>query len=155
MQNLLRCRCQDEPSCMVDVLEKTLNTSLWTAHMHDKAGRFSPLLADNLGLVFLGQRLGMSVETCVDYGWSKCAVEGDCGLAIQKIDSSNRDFSSISPIIEDIISMCPIDNSISFRWVRRYANAVDHLLAQAAISSNEGTSPLPLLLDVLRADAPD
>ncbi|KAK4428284.1 hypothetical protein Salat_1128000 [Sesamum alatum] len=44
-----------------------------------------------------------TMELCVDFGWPKCVVEGDCMSVIQKIVAPLYDMSSTSPVVRDII----------------------------------------------------
>ncbi|KAK4423057.1 hypothetical protein Salat_1888300 [Sesamum alatum] len=96
-----------------------------------------------------------AVEMCLTYGWNECIIEGDCALIIQKLICKDTDMSSVSAIIHDIQCMCPVEKSLEFRPIRRTTNNAAHLLARAAFSHNEGTSPPLFLLDTLRAEAPD
>ncbi|KAK4434712.1 hypothetical protein Salat_0634000 [Sesamum alatum] len=112
---------------------------------------FHPDIGDPEHGEALAARLAM--EICVDFGWPKCIVEGDCIFVIQKIVTSREDMSSISPVVQDILRLGHLKNSVSYNWIRRDANSVAHLLVKATASSEERLAPPEFLFDTLRADA--
>ncbi|KAK4414949.1 hypothetical protein Salat_2601900 [Sesamum alatum] len=78
--------------------------------------------------------------------------EGDCLVVIKDINAGTWEFSSIGPIIRDIIlsvSNCP---HITFHFVRRSANAVAHKLARLVVMVDSGISDPTTINNVLSLD---
>ncbi|KAK8988192.1 hypothetical protein V6N11_065788 [Hibiscus sabdariffa] len=64
-----------------------------------------------------------------DLAFSSVIIEGDSLTIIKKLNASSFDRSIISPIVYDIKDVARCFDSISFRFVRRDANNVAHVLA--------------------------
>ncbi|KAK4401145.1 hypothetical protein Sango_1220600 [Sesamum angolense] len=93
------------------------------------------------------------VELSLMLGWRSCIIEGDCLQIVQKFQASNKDFSTVGPIIHDIQSLIPSTGILSFNHVRRTANMAAYYLAHLDSSYVQGFKPPSQLLDILRVDA--
>ncbi|KAL0367965.1 UNVERIFIED_CONTAM: hypothetical protein Scaly_1015400 [Sesamum calycinum] len=94
-----------------------------------------------------------AIQLAVQKDWRSVVIEGDCAPLIQKLDSRVRDFSSIGPIVYEILSFVECFLHCHFNWVQRSGNEVAHFLAQTTTSYVEGDSIVPpSVLDLLSAD---
>nr|GMD88307.1 ATP-dependent (S)-NAD(P)H-hydrate dehydratase [Ipomoea batatas] len=101
---------------------------------------------------------GDAIRWAKEKGVTAVQVEFDSQLVAQGLLQSN-DNSSFDLIVKDIHEIASTIPSISFRFVKRYANSVAHLFARDAVF-NAGCRewdflPPPFVLDVLLAEASD
>ncbi|KAL0411805.1 UNVERIFIED_CONTAM: hypothetical protein Slati_3770200 [Sesamum latifolium] len=95
-----------------------------------------------------------AVQLVVWKGRRLVVIEGDSATLIQKPGSRVRDFSSIGPIVPDILSFAESFIHSHFNWVQRSRNEVAHFLAQTASGYVEGDSVVPPnVLGLLSADS--
>ncbi|KAK4394012.1 hypothetical protein Sango_1872000 [Sesamum angolense] len=94
-----------------------------------------------------------AIQLAVRKDWRSVVIEGDCAPLIQKLCSGVRYFSSIGPIVYEILSFVECLLHCHFNWVQRSGNEVAHFLAQTTTSYVEGDSVVPpSVLGLLSAD---
>ncbi|KAL3532364.1 hypothetical protein ACH5RR_005885 [Cinchona calisaya] len=65
--------------------------------------------------------------------WRKIEVQGDCKEVVDRINKNTNDDSQLAVILEDIRRLIDCFCKVSFVFIRREGNYVDHVLAQFAI----------------------
>ncbi|KAG8383859.1 hypothetical protein BUALT_Bualt04G0057500 [Buddleja alternifolia] len=84
-----------------------------------------------------------AIKLAIRCGWSSIIIEGDCVQVIQKLQQCVPDFSTISPIISDVLYLVSLFSSCVFSHVRRSGNRVAHSFARLVCSFTFGFAAIP------------
>ena len=109
----------------------------------------SPELAE-VTACHMGACLAISIQVM------DIVFETDCITMIQKLNSQEKDLTTMGLLVSDINSLCSSFNFCSFKYQPRTCNKVAHVLVQLSFSCNSITTwfeEFPMeVLDVAFAD---
>ncbi|KAL0416151.1 UNVERIFIED_CONTAM: putative mitochondrial protein [Sesamum latifolium] len=93
-----------------------------------------------------------AIQLACRRGWNLIVIEGDCANLVCKLQASQRDVSSVGPIVFDILYLATTFISCQLGLVRRSGNSVSNFFARSALGVVEGGSVVPqqLLVCYLR-----